>query len=213
MDYSLATSTTVARSLHHKIAIIGARNVGKTTLSIRYVESHFVESYYPTISNEFTKLIRYKGQDYTIEILDTAGQDDASVFNTKSLIGLKGVILCYNVMCRETLQMLPMIWERLIDQLELENPIPLIVLGNKIDLRDVRHTAESHDTSNKAVTYQEGEHIISKFKKLGDKPLDATFMECSAKLNLNVDEAIMQLLKQIEIYERTNDKESNCTIA
>jgi GTPase SAR1 family protein len=38
------------------------------------VDGHFVESYYPTIENTFSKNIKYKGQEYTTEIIDTAGQ-------------------------------------------------------------------------------------------------------------------------------------------
>jgi GTPase SAR1 family protein len=38
------------------------------------VDGHFVESYYPTIENTFSKVIKYKGQEYATEIIDTAGQ-------------------------------------------------------------------------------------------------------------------------------------------
>lgn len=41
---------------------------------MQFVDGHFVESYYPTIENTFSKVIRYKGQDYATEIIDTAGQ-------------------------------------------------------------------------------------------------------------------------------------------
>jgi Ras homolog enriched in brain len=41
---------------------------------VRYVDGHFIESYYPTIENTFSKEIRYKGQDFSTEIVDTAGQ-------------------------------------------------------------------------------------------------------------------------------------------
>jgi hypothetical protein len=38
------------------------------------VDGHFVESYYPTIENTFSKVIKYKGQEFATEIIDTAGQ-------------------------------------------------------------------------------------------------------------------------------------------
>ena len=40
---------------------------------MQFVENHFVDSYYPTIENTFTKVIKYKGQDFLTEIIDTAG--------------------------------------------------------------------------------------------------------------------------------------------
>ncbi|KAG5456692.1 MAG: hypothetical protein BJ554DRAFT_3493, partial [Olpidium bornovanus] len=39
-----------------------------------FVEGHFVDSYYPTIENTLSKNIKYKGNEYCIEIIDTAGQ-------------------------------------------------------------------------------------------------------------------------------------------
>lgn len=41
---------------------------------MQFVEDHFVESYYPTIENTFSKIIKYKGQEFSTEIIDTAGQ-------------------------------------------------------------------------------------------------------------------------------------------
>jgi len=48
--------------------------VGKSSLTVQFVENHFVESYYPTIENTFSKTIKYKGQEFATEIIDTAGQ-------------------------------------------------------------------------------------------------------------------------------------------
>jgi Ras family protein len=47
---------------------------GKSSLVIQFTENQFIESYYPTIENSFTKSISYKGVDYDCEIMDTAGQ-------------------------------------------------------------------------------------------------------------------------------------------
>lgn len=47
---------------------------GKSSLAVQFVDGHFVESYYPTIENTFSKVIRFKSQDYATEIVDTAGQ-------------------------------------------------------------------------------------------------------------------------------------------
>ncbi|KAL8761838.1 MAG: hypothetical protein Q9184_002081 [Pyrenodesmia sp. 2 TL-2023] len=57
-----------------KIAIVGSRSVGKSSLTVRYVDGHFVESYYPTIENTFSRMIKYHGQEFATEIVDTAGQ-------------------------------------------------------------------------------------------------------------------------------------------
>jgi Ras family protein len=79
------------------------------------VEEHFVESYYPTIESRFSKVIRYKGQDYEIEILDTAGQDEFSIINQKHLIGIHGYILAYSVASRSSFEMVPIIRDKILD--------------------------------------------------------------------------------------------------
>ena len=48
--------------------------IGKSSLTVQFVENHFVESYYPTIENTFSRIIKYKNQEYATEIIDTAGQ-------------------------------------------------------------------------------------------------------------------------------------------
>jgi Ras family protein len=48
--------------------------LGKSSLTVQFVDGHFVESYYPTIENTFSKTIKYKGEDFATEIIDTAGQ-------------------------------------------------------------------------------------------------------------------------------------------
>jgi Ras family protein len=49
-------------------------HAGKSSLTVQFVDGHFVESYYPTIENTFSKVIKYKGQEFATEIVDTAGQ-------------------------------------------------------------------------------------------------------------------------------------------
>lgn len=47
---------------------------GKSSLTVQFVDGHFVDSYYPTIENTFSKIIKYKNQDFGVEMIDTAGQ-------------------------------------------------------------------------------------------------------------------------------------------
>ncbi|XP_059788989.1 GTP-binding protein Rheb isoform X4 [Balaenoptera ricei] len=49
--------------------------IRKSSLTIQFVEGQFVDSYDPTIENTFTKLITVNGQEYHLQLVDTAGQD------------------------------------------------------------------------------------------------------------------------------------------
>ncbi|KAL9125946.1 MAG: hypothetical protein Q9217_004924 [Psora testacea] len=55
------------------MAVVGSRSVGKSSLTVRLCEGYFVDSYYPTIENTFSKIIRHKNNDFATEIVDTAG--------------------------------------------------------------------------------------------------------------------------------------------
>lgn len=55
-----------------KIAIVGARNVGKSSLTTQFTEHHFVDHYYPTIENHANREVNYKGVNYGLEVMDTA---------------------------------------------------------------------------------------------------------------------------------------------
>ena len=54
--------------------LVDSACVGKSSLTVQFVDGHFVESYYPTIENTFSKVIKHKGQEFATEIIDTAGQ-------------------------------------------------------------------------------------------------------------------------------------------
>ncbi|CAJ0880731.1 1944_t:CDS:2 [Entrophospora sp. SA101] len=81
------------RPLQRTIAVLGDTAVGKSSLTIQFVENHFVDSYYPTIENTFNKVIRYHGQEIAAEIIDTAGQEEHSLFNPTYGVGTDGYIL------------------------------------------------------------------------------------------------------------------------
>jgi GTPase SAR1 family protein len=60
--------------VRRRIAVLGSRSVGKSTMIVRFMENVFVDSYYPTIEATFNKIIKHKGKMYSCDIIDTAGQ-------------------------------------------------------------------------------------------------------------------------------------------
>ena len=92
-------------------------DVGKSSLAVRFVDGHFVDSYYPTIENTFSKTIRYKGQDFSTEIVDTAGQDEYSILNSKHFIGIHGYMLVYSVSSLPSFEMVQVIREKILNHL------------------------------------------------------------------------------------------------
>ncbi|KAG5953896.1 GTP-binding protein [Claviceps sorghi] len=162
-----------------KVAIVGSRSVGKSTLAVRFVDGHFVESYYPTIENTFSKTIRHKGQDYATEIVDTAGQDEYSILNSKHFIGIHGYMLVYSVSSLPSFEMIQVIREKILNHLGSES-VPIVIVGNKSDLRP----------EQRQVSPEEGKKLLDKFQ--------CSWTEASAKDGENVGRAFELLIAQIE---------------
>jgi len=56
-----------------RIVVLGGAGVGKSAISIQYVNGMFVEKYDPTIEESYRKTIDIGSNTYQLEILDTAG--------------------------------------------------------------------------------------------------------------------------------------------
>ncbi|KAG7289009.1 GTP-binding protein [Staphylotrichum longicolle] len=162
-----------------KIAIVGSRSVGKSSLAVRYVDGHFVESYYPTIENTFSKEIRYKGQEFATEIVDTAGQDEYSILNSKHFIGIHGYMLVYSVSSLQSFEMVQVIRDKILNHLGTAS-VPICIVGNKCDLRP----------EQRQVTPEEGKAVADKYK--------CAWTEASARYNENVARAFELLIGEVE---------------
>ncbi|CAO0797629.1 unnamed protein product [Mucor circinelloides] len=149
-----------------RIAVLGARAVGKSSLVIQFCENHFVDSYYPTIENTFTKTIKYRGNEYSVEIMDTAGQDEYSILSSHHASSMNGYVLVYSISSRSSFDMVKIIRDKILDFTGLES-VPCVIVGNKSDLNIQRQ-----------VTLEEG-------KELGQQWQCPT-IETSAKHDENV---------------------------
>ncbi|RWA11148.1 hypothetical protein EKO27_g3964 [Xylaria grammica] len=191
-------------SKQRKVAIVGSRsvatprlltglltarnvaNTGKSSLAVQFVDGHFVESYYPTIENTFSKVIRFKGQDYTTEIVDTAGQDEYSILNSKHFIGIHGYMLVYSVSSLPSFEMVQVIREKILNHLGTDW-VPIVIVGNKSDLRP----------EQRQVSQDDGRKLSEKF--------NCAWTEASARYNENVGKAFELLIAQIEKSQNPNE--------
>ncbi|KAH9849973.1 small GTPase superfamily [Lenzites betulinus] len=177
-----------------KIAVLGSRSVGKSSLVIQFIQNHFVESYYPTIESVFNKNLSYNGVDYDCDIIDTAGQDEYTILNSKHAIGIHGYVLVYSVTSRKSYEMIRIVYDKIIDFCGI-NSIPCVIVGSKTDL------------PNRQVDEEEAQKLAH--------DLDAAFVETSAKNNVNVAKVFELCLAQIEKRQPNNKQEppaSRCII-
>ncbi|RDB22568.1 GTP-binding protein rhb1 [Hypsizygus marmoreus] len=161
-----------------KIAVLGSRSVGKSSMILQFIENHFMESYYPTIESTFVKTVNYKGTEYDCEVIDTAGQDEYSLLGPKHAIGIHGYVLVYSVTSRKSFDMIQIVYDKLIDFCGVTD-IPCVIVGSKTDL-----------SSSRQVDPSEGERLAQTNK--------AAWVETSAKANVNVGEVFQLCLAEIE---------------
>jgi len=178
-----------------KMAIVGSRSVGKSSLTVQYVDGHFVDSYYPTIENTFSKVIRYRNHDFAVEMIDTAGQDEYSILNSKHFIGIHGYMIVYSVGSKQSFEMVRIIRDKILNHLGADT-VPLTIVGNKSDLRP----------EQRQVTLADG-------KKLAEE-LGCGFTEASARYNENVGKSFEGMIAEIEKgQEAGQPKEGNAKCA
>lgn len=156
---------------------MGYRSVGKSSLTIQFVENQFVDSYDPTIENTFSKTFRHEGKDVVLKIIDTAGQDEFSIFPPCYTMDIHGYVLVYSVTSKQSFEIVKKIYQKLLVQTGV-GTLPVVLVGNKNDLRNER-----------VVSPEEGKELARYMK--------AMFLEASAKQNDCVMDIFMQVIDRI----------------
>ncbi len=175
----MATTPTPAER-KYKILLLGAGNVGKTSLVRTFVEKRFSEDYLPSIgANLFVKaftLPREKGKTTVqLTIWDIAGQEQFRPMMATYHRGAKGVFFVADLTSIESFDLLPKWHEDLLKN--VPDPIPTVLLANKCDLEVVV-----------------GDGTISTAAEACGA---STYFKTSAKTSENVMEAFTALIKAI----------------
>ena len=106
-------------SLRHDLRTSSFTDIAteKSSITVQFVDGRYAESYYPTIENTFSKVIKYKGQEFATEIIDTAGQDEYSILNSQHFIGIHGYMIVYSVGSRQSFDMAQIIRDKILNHL------------------------------------------------------------------------------------------------
>lgn len=116
-------------------------------MTVQFVEGHFVETYYPTIESTFNKTIAIGGgssfnqAEYALEIVDTAGHDEYSLFSTKHAMGIHGYVLVYSITNRQSFELIQLLRDKILNYTGVDW-VPIIIVGNKADLHSQRQISK-----------------------------------------------------------------------
>ncbi|XP_026342550.1 ras-related protein R-Ras2 isoform X2 [Ursus americanus] len=225
----------------YRLVVVGGGGVGKSALTIQFIQSYFVTDYDPTIEDSYTKqcviddraarldkIKRYVStctlspvfggrvdEDFfpeftatkstrtdeedseTIccemfvsgvenkavrgEFLDTAGQEEFGAMREQYMRTGEGFLLVFSVTDRGSFEEIYK-FQRQILRVKDRDEFPMILIGNKADLDHQRQ-----------VTQEEGQQLARQLK--------VTYMEASAKIRMNVDQAFHELVRVIRKFQ------------
>lgn len=125
----------------YKVVLVGDGNVGKTSLVRRFCEGKFEESRILTIGVDFQiKTVQLGARRIRLSIWDVAGQDRFRTLRDQFYAGTLACALVYDVAAPATFFNLAR-WRE--EVLASAPGVPMVVIGNKIDLGPVVSPAEA----------------------------------------------------------------------
>jgi small GTP-binding protein len=164
-----------------KIIAIGDMAVGKTSITMRFVKDKFSDNYQATIGvTHALKKLFINDKEITLSIWDTGGQEMFDFIRPHYYMGADGGLIVYDVTKTESFANIEQWFTELYNNC---GEIPIILIGNKIDLNEDR-----------VISTEEGEQYS---QQKGIK-----LYETSAKTGENVPDVMEELAKLILAYRR-----------
>ena len=165
------------------IYVIGMGGVGKSSITLRFLNNVFVEEYDPTIEDSYQKTIVVDGIDEKVEIVDTAGQEEYDTMRDCWARNGDAFVVVYAIDDRNSFDEV----ESRIQELKSykqDAVFPMIIVGNKCDLKNLRQ-----------VTFDEGKNLATSW--------DCPFIETSAKNSENVNTSFYTVIREHRHMETT----------
>ncbi|XP_039647167.1 ras-related protein Rap-1b-like [Perca fluviatilis] len=180
----------------YKLVVLGSGGVGKSALTVQFVQGIFVEIVCNACEDSFRSQVEVDGQQCMLEILDTAGTEQFTAMRDLYMKNGQGFALVYSITAQSTFNDLQDLREQILRVKDTEE-VPMILVGNKCDL--------------------EVERVVAKESGIGlaRQWNSCAFLETSAKSKINVNEIFYDLVRQINRKSPVQGKarkKSNCQL-
>lgn len=168
-------------SQSYKLVVVGGGGVGKSALTIQFIQSYFVTDYDPTIEDSYTKQCVIDDVVARLDILDTAGQEEFSAMREQYMRSGEGFLLVYSVTDRNSFEEIFKFHKQIL-RVKDRDEFPMLLVANKSDLE-----------SQRVVQSLEGQELA--------KSLKIRYIDASAKNRTNVDAAFYELVRIVRKFQ------------
>lgn len=176
--------------LHLKVLLLGDGYVGKTSLRKRFMGQNYDAEYLETLGADFAiKSFTYKNKiTFRYQIWDIAGQPRFNQIRKSFYLGGQAAMAVFDVTNPNSAENLNQ-WTDEFWKNNGKGILPIILIANKIDLRDQADVCLSKD---------DGENIADQMSH--KTPFTVPYIETSAKTGKNVDLAFDRLAELYVAY-------------
>ncbi|NXK96145.1 RHOF protein, partial [Formicarius rufipectus] len=161
-----------------KVVVVGDGGCGKTSLLVAFARGDFPEVYVPTVFERYTASLQVAGKTVTVQLWDTAGQEDYDRLRPLSYSDANVVLMCFDVTDRSSFENIVTKWYPEVNH--FCKGVPVLLVGCKTDLRqDEEALRKLRDGRMEPVSRQQGESMARQVRAV-------CYMECSARYQQNV---------------------------
>ncbi|KAF3696944.1 hypothetical protein PAMP_012119 [Pampus punctatissimus] len=190
-------------AIRKKLVIVGDGACGKTCLLIVFSKDQFPEVYVPTVFENYVADIEVDGKQVELALWDTAGQEDYDRLRPLSYPDTDVILMCFSVDSPDSLENIPEKWTPEVKHF-CPN-VPIILVGNKKDLRNDEHTRrELAKMKQEPVKYEDGKEMANRISAYG-------YQECSAKTKDGVRE-VFEMATRAALQAKKRGKKSTCLL-
>ncbi|VEN64075.1 unnamed protein product [Callosobruchus maculatus] len=167
-------------AVRHKIVVMGAAKVGKSSIISQFLYGVFSSKYKRTVEEMHHGDFNVAGVRLTLDILDTSGAYEFPAMRALSIQSADAFVLVYDVTDVSTFEEMRAIRDQIHETKGTTN-VPIVVVGNKADLSGDREVDTATTESVVTVDWENG------------------FVEASAKDNVNITQVFKELLVQAKV--------------
>ncbi|XP_059056960.1 ras-related protein Rap-1 [Achroia grisella] len=171
-----------SNAVRHKIVVLGAAKVGKSSLITQFLYGTFSTKYKRTIEEMHHGDFNVSGVRLTLDILDTSGAYEFPAMRALSMQSADAFILVYDITDADSFTEVRVLRDQIHETKE-STAVPIVVVGNKVDLAE---------TGDRQVEFHTTESVVTVDWENG-------FVEASAKDNVNVSQIFKELLVQAKV--------------